>query len=283
MQQTTLSNVANFSNEKQIRHDSSWELSAGRQISWNIIPYFFRKLGKMSQNLSSAAVVIEALRVNALPASFKSFMMIIIANSFYPDQARRYFGLGLYERISRLWWYPERYVWKRSFLIKDQSPIKSMYNYSACKELNIYICIHTIDRVIEGIGLKIINWFDIRVSIWVSMTCLFRLVVFFNTCNKHETAWPLDSLVYDVFLIVSLSHMVSWVSCDTWLYRFMSIALFITHIRTVLSLSIINLKFFLSYDVASESEITPCNKICKPLVVYRFSGNVMTSITTLRT
>ena len=38
----------------------------------------------------------------------------------------------------------------------------------------------------------------------------------------------------------------------------------------------------LSYDVASGSEITPCNKICKPLVVYRFSGNVMTSITTLR-
>ena len=41
-------------------------------------------------------------------------------------------------------------------------------------------------------------------------------------------------------------------------------------------------EFFLSYDVASGSEITPCNKICKPLVVYRFSGNVMTSITTLR-
>ena len=38
----------------------------------------------------------------------------------------------------------------------------------------------------------------------------------------------------------------------------------------------------LSYDVASGSEITPCNKICKPLVVYRFSGNVMTSITSLR-
>ena len=38
----------------------------------------------------------------------------------------------------------------------------------------------------------------------------------------------------------------------------------------------------LSYDVASGSEITPCNKICKPLVVYRFMGKVMTSITTLR-
>ena len=41
--------------------------------------------------------------------------------------------------------------------------------------------------------------------------------------------------------------------------------------------------YFLSYDGASESEITPCNKIDKPLVVYRFMGNVMTSITTLRT
>ena len=39
----------------------------------------------------------------------------------------------------------------------------------------------------------------------------------------------------------------------------------------------------LSYDVASGSEITPCNKIDKPLVVYRFTGNVMTSITMLRT
>ena len=40
---------------------------------------------------------------------------------------------------------------------------------------------------------------------------------------------------------------------------------------------------FLSYDVASGSEIKPCNKIDKPLVVYRFTGNVMTSITTLLT
>ena len=38
---------------------------------------------------------------------------------------------------------------------------------------------------------------------------------------------------------------------------------------------------YLSYDVESGSEITPCNKIYKPLVVYRFTGNVMASITTL--
>ena len=39
----------------------------------------------------------------------------------------------------------------------------------------------------------------------------------------------------------------------------------------------------LPYDVASGSEITPCIKIDKPLVVYRFSANVMTSIRTLGT
>ena len=33
-------------------------------------------------------------------------------------------------------------------------------------------------------------------------------------------------------------------------------------------------KVILSHDVASGSEITPCNIIDKPLVVYRFSGNV---------
>ena len=37
----------------------------------------------------------------------------------------------------------------------------------------------------------------------------------------------------------------------------------------------------LSYDVASGSKIKPCNKIDKPLVGYRSSRNVMTSITTL--
>ena len=34
-------------------------------------------------------------------------------------------------------------------------------------------------------------------------------------------------------------------------------------------------KRVLSYDITSGSVITPCIKINKPLVVYRFSGNVM--------
>ena len=38
----------------------------------------------------------------------------------------------------------------------------------------------------------------------------------------------------------------------------------------------------LSHDVAPRSDIKLCNKIDKPLVVYRFLGNAMTSIITLR-
>ena len=40
-----------------------------------IIPYFFRKLGKMSQNLSSAAVVIGTLRV-------KNKLFLVLAAKF---------------------------------------------------------------------------------------------------------------------------------------------------------------------------------------------------------
>ena len=39
----------------------------------------------------------------------------------------------------------------------------------------------------------------------------------------------------------------------------------------------------LSHEVMAGSEITPCMNIEKPLVVYIFLGNVMTSKTTLRT
>ena len=56
-------------------------------------------------------------------------------------------------------------------------------------------------------------------------------------------------------------------------YRFYCIALYHSQTR----------RHNISYDVVSGSEITPCNKIDRPQVVYRCSGNVMPSITTLRT
>ena len=40
----------------------------------------------------------------------------------------------------------------------------------------------------------------------------------------------------------------------------------------------VHIYYDLSHDVTSGSDITLCNKINQPLVVYRFSGKVMTSI-----
>ena len=60
-------------------------------------------------------------------------------------------------------------------------------------------------------------------------------------------------------MVFSLVHMLSFVGVLVFL------------LLLSLSLGI----FILSYDVVSVSEITPCNKFNKPLVVYRFLGNVM--------
>ena len=49
----------------------------------------------------------------------------------------------------------------------------------------------------------------------------------------------------------------------------------------VLMIILMILLIILSHDVTSGSDITPCNKMDKPLVVYRFSGNVITPIITL--
>ena len=42
-------------------------------------------------------------------------------------------------------------------------------------------------------------------------------------------------------------------------------------------------KYIIIWPRVWECNITPCNKINKPLVIYKFLGNVMTSITTLHT
>ena len=46
-------------------------------------------------------------------------------------------------------------------------------------------------------------------------------------------------------------------------------------IRRINTSIIVRNYLLLSNDVAFGSEITPCIEIDKPLVVYRFSGNVM--------
>ena len=69
-----------FYQKLQIRHDISWESSAGRQFLWSTIPYFCRKLGKMSQNLLSAAVLIGALRVNNSASMRENLTSLHVSN-----------------------------------------------------------------------------------------------------------------------------------------------------------------------------------------------------------
>ena len=53
------------------------------------------------------------------------------------------------------------------------------------------------------------------------------------------------------------------------------------HLIVVVIIRINTINQNIVYHMTAGSEIAPCNKICKPLVVYRFSGNVMTSIKVL--
>ena len=66
-------------------------------------------------------------------------------------------------------------------------------------------------------------------------------------------------------------------NCIRLRYFTISIAGNLKNLKIVNVLQFYNFNPFpiLSHDVPSVSEITPCVKINKPLVVYRFSGNVI--------
>ena len=74
-----------------------------------------------------------------------------------------------------------------------------------------------------------------------------------------------------------LSKMVAKVVAASLFAHLNAITKSFCHLKLQLGLS----RFFtLFYHT---SEITPCNKIDKPLIVNRLSGNVMTSLSTLHT
>ena len=76
-----------------IFHENCMLADNSHEISYLI---FFRKLGKMSQNLSSAAVVIGALRVNSdLDSGDFCHLLITFSNSLDPDQDRHAVGPDL--------------------------------------------------------------------------------------------------------------------------------------------------------------------------------------------
>ena len=117
---------------------------------------------------------------------------------------------------------------------------------------------------------------DLLALLYVMFSCVFVTFI----CGVLDQVWYLSVWIPDIYLL-------------PYFYLMQMHTKFDQHIPCgSINMSILTVWYqaekpthtlFLSYDVASGNEITPCNKICKPLVVYRFSGNVMTSMTTLRT
>ena len=81
------------------------------RFSCNIIPYFCQKFGKMSQKLSSAAVVIGALRVSSPPFYLSVYRHqnhvdnIYLTKSLEPDQTWQNIGPGLDPNCFTILWY----------------------------------------------------------------------------------------------------------------------------------------------------------------------------------
>ena len=104
-----------------------------------------------------------------------------------------------------------------------------------------------------------------------------KLPVYFNEGTSCPPKKPLDKQCRPIS-----KQSDQGLTCLTILTSNLSIPALITNIlienRMRKVFEVWNIYHTLSYDVASGSEITPCNKIDKPLVVYRFMGNFMKSI-----
>ena len=72
------------------------------------------------------------------------------------------------------------------------------------------------------------------ILLFVFRVCLCHTVVSV-LCSLVVSCWPLGFLACDIFLCLSLSQMVSWVRCGTWLYRFLIFAFFLTYACSLFS------------------------------------------------
>ena len=92
----------------------------------------------------------------------------------------------------------------------------------------------------------------------------------------------LSGKCYIVEILVQLLLLVYWVDAFLECDMMAQMLNFKVHWNYFEVLTWIEIMYpFLSHNVVSGRYITLCNKIDKPLVVYRFSGSIMTSIITL--
>ena len=61
--------------------------------------------------------------------------------------------------------------------------------------------------------------------VFVMLSCVCLLM---PCCHLLGKGWLLGSRLWCLIVCLSLSHVVSWVRCGTWLYRFLIFALFLT-------------------------------------------------------
>ena len=59
------------------------------------------------------------------------------------------------------------------------------------------------------------------------LSCLFIAALW----SPAVKGWPLGSCLWCIIVFLSLSHVVYWVRCGTWLYRFLIFAAFIPFLR----------------------------------------------------
>ena len=64
----------------------------------------------------------------------------------------------------------------------------------------------------------------------ISVLCLscFRVCSLLPCGDLMGKGWPLGSRLWCLIVFLSLSHVVSWVMCGTWLYRLLIFAPFLT-------------------------------------------------------
>ena len=72
--------------------------------------------------------------------------------------------------------------------------------------------------------------------IYVLCLSCFRVYSLLPFVHLMGNGWPV-ALVCDVQLFLSLSHVVSWVRCGAWLYRFLIFAAFLTFIIVAYDIS----------------------------------------------
>ena len=69
------------------------------------------------------------------------------------------------------------------------------------------------------------NCYFCLLSVYVMLSCLF-IAALLSPAGKRLTSWLSCMCCFLVFL--SLSHVVSWVRCGSWLYRSLIFAFFLT-------------------------------------------------------